>query len=360
MIKKYNYFPIIKTTEAELKAYENLPIEIKNNILPIIELTRSRRSKKNYIGDIDKNIEKLGKILPSNAYFILDISMDKFLINNQLSNFLKSTNNFIEWCNYVKNLKNQFPNLIPIIHYDVDFISDNIGEVKFLDKFFDYLAFKVDIDDNQSINYIDEVLKHLNPNKMILILDKGFVDVRDTKQGDASHLFFPILTELTNKHYYNNLPKIVYTLSSFPTSVLSSGYNSGDKSQGHFPAVEIFTGLTLAKKYRISHGDYASIHPVRYETYATLTPRIDFINKNCFFYFRTSIESGGYITSAQKTITSPMYHIIEKPTIWADQEIALAAQGKPTHRNPSHWIAVRMNRYIVYRYLSIQEQYQNP
>ena len=359
-MNKYNYFPVVKTTDAELKAYEHLPSVIKENIVPIIELTRSRRSKKNPIGNISKNIERLEKILPNNAYFILDVSMDKFLVNNQILKLIQHNNNFVEWCNYIKNMKKTFPNLIPIIHYDVDFRDDNIGEIDFLNKNFDYLAFRVDINDTKAIDYIDDVLKYLAPNKLILILDKGFVDVRDTKQGDASHHFVPILNELMIKPYYNSLCKIIYALSSFPTSVLSNGYNSGDKSYGSFPAVEIFTGLSLVKKYRVSHGDYASIHPVRYETYATLTPRIDFINNNHFFYFRTSIESGGYISLAQKVINSPMYHIIEKDDIWADKEIALAAQGNPTHKNPSHWISIRMNRYIVYRFLSIQEKYQNP
>lgn len=52
---KFIYFPILKSRVSELKAYEKLSYHDKQNILPIVELTRSRISKYNQGGSIEKN-----------------------------------------------------------------------------------------------------------------------------------------------------------------------------------------------------------------------------------------------------------------------------------------------------------------
>ena len=55
----FNYFPILKTTDAELHAYAELPLRVQEKILPIFELTRSRRSKNNPDADSWIRIESI-------------------------------------------------------------------------------------------------------------------------------------------------------------------------------------------------------------------------------------------------------------------------------------------------------------
>lgn len=52
---KFYYFPILKSRDAELRAYEKLSDTDKIKILPILELTRSRITQKNQKGSVKKN-----------------------------------------------------------------------------------------------------------------------------------------------------------------------------------------------------------------------------------------------------------------------------------------------------------------
>lgn len=50
----YYYFPAFKTRDSELRAYNKLNDSVKDKILPIVSLTRSRISKTNVDGNLEK------------------------------------------------------------------------------------------------------------------------------------------------------------------------------------------------------------------------------------------------------------------------------------------------------------------
>ncbi|EPK9976499.1 beta family protein, partial [Escherichia coli] len=55
-MKKFNYFPIMKTRDAELKAMSKLSSGVFDHILPIYELTKSRKAKIAPDGDIHRRM----------------------------------------------------------------------------------------------------------------------------------------------------------------------------------------------------------------------------------------------------------------------------------------------------------------
>ena len=166
---KYAYVPIIKTNPAELKGFSNLPIDVFNNILPVIELTRSRRSKNNPNASIYKNLDTIIDIIGTNP-FILDLTTDETLINNEIEGILyDGGNGFTKWVDLIITLKNSNMNPIPIIHYDPNEIQYLSEELNALQDLSSILAFRVSINDSNIQTYLENIqesfdLKKPNPN----------------------------------------------------------------------------------------------------------------------------------------------------------------------------------------------------
>ncbi len=351
----YNYFPILKTTDAELKAFSNLNSTVKNNILPIFELTKSRRSKKNQDADIWKRIKTLKTQLDNNP-FILDLTTEATLSNGQIDRMLKlHQNGFIEWVSFIQELNKEKLTVIPVIHYNPNTTEEVIKEIKSLSKISSNLAFRVDVSEEDLISYLDIINSAFDLSMLILILDGRFIRIdSDSDEGDKSQRFINVLNKLTRF----KTKATICAFSSFPASVVDNGY--GKDQDGRFPIAENITYDILKKNNNnIFHGDYGSVHPFRYETAGgTWIPRIDFSTDFKFYYHRYRRGDGGYIKAAKKVINDQNYQIIKDFPSWGDEEIALAAEETPRGLSPSHWIAVRVNLFISKQYLRLKRDPQ--
>ncbi len=351
-MSKFNYFPILKTTDSELDGFANLAEEVKNNILPVFELTRSRRSKKNQEASINFRLEQLRQIV-GNRRFILDLTTENDLSNREIDEMLTHhQNGYEKWVQLVAKLKKQDFNIIPIIHFNPYVVEDVKKEIRALEKISSFLAFRVDVHDNELEEYLSQIQSACsNTSNLIIILDGGFISIGAHR--DNSHIFIPKI-KLINKLFFNNVPKIVCSFSSFPPYVVMKDYGS-DKNIDSFTISEFITEKNLPES--VFHGDYGSVHPIRYKTGGggTWIPRIDFISNNKFKYYRYRREDGGYEKAAQGVLLDPEYSSIVEIDTWGDQEILGAAGGYPSGLSPSHWIAVRINLYITRRYLRLKK-----
>ena len=347
----YSYFPILKTTDSELKAFENLPDGIKGHILPTFELTKSRRSKKNPIGDIGIRVAKLKELLKKNP-FILDLSVEESLVNTQIKDMLyDSTNGFSTWTKFIRQLANSGMNVIPVIHYSPYDLDAVRLQIQTLSKISPLLAFRIELGDAA---FVSDVLKHIAPENLILIIDAKFVKL-ENREADKSDIFSDVLSEITTAHG-NKFKAIVCTLSGFPSTVVAKGYG-GDET-GSFPIIETATNKSLSKSFDVIHGDYSSVHPIRYDTGWGWVPRIDFCSEDNYFYHRIRREDGGYAAAAKRVKNDPNYHKTPHFSLWGDEQIALAANGTPERSNPAHWIAVRINLYIARQFLRLRKSPQ--
>ena len=354
----YVYFPILKTTDAELKAYEHLDIYVKEKILPIFELTRSRKSSKNVDRSIYKRLDKIEELCKDSP-FILDLSIDSQLTNDQIKNILNSPKGgFPEWINLITELKNKNLKVIPVIHYNPYFLDDVATEITELQKISKYLAFRVDIDDPDIINYLQEIQKSCSLSNVILILDAKFIDCRRFA-SDASEVFDSTLQNLISVFGYKKFWGVLCAFSCFPDSVTKYG---NDK-YGHFLRLEKSTFISLKQRYgqfiNIYPSDYASVHPIRYDTAGgQWIPRIDFFDDSFAYYYRFRREDGGYVVAAQMTIQDKNYIPIKEFQVWADDEINIASKGNPNGSNPSHWISCRVNSYISRNVVEFKDEVQ--
>ena len=355
MSKKIYYFPILKTTDAELKAYSFLHSSVKNSILPVFELTKSRKTKKNPESKLEKKLEKLYEAVSKNP-FIIDLTTETTYANKEIEQMIyDGSNGYEKWVEFLKQAQRKFPCVIPTINYHPEKKKDVEKQTLSLSESFKYLAFRVDVFQDKTFEYIENFLsfcKKLQPlNKIIIILDGNFISIDDDKLNKFKESVKEINNTLTN----DKIHAFVYAFSSFPKSVRDRGYN-GEDSYGEFKITE--NELQQLHSGKIYHGDYGSIHPTRYDTGGGgWIPRIDVVSSNekSFFYHRYRRDDGSYSLCAKKILQDEKYQKITQIDTWGDEEIKYANQDKPRGKNPSHWIAVRSNLYMTRQYFRLKK-----
>ncbi|WP_334085048.1 beta family protein [Helicobacter typhlonius] len=334
------YFPILKSRTSELRAYENLSIPAKKEILPIIELTKSRVSKSNPEGSIEKKIEEIKKLLNDNL-FILDLTTDDTLKNPQIDKMLFSfENGYAEWVNFIKKITNEYKlNIIPCIHYNPNCIEDvklqikqlkeNIGDLP--------LALRLIAKNKRNPEYIEKI-KDITKD-CILILD-----------GEYSENPLDFNLEAIGEH---NFKAIICAYSAFPPTLPDN-----KKDIEEYKMTEQKEYYLLRKQYpHIFYGDYACTHPIRYDTQARgWLPRIDIPllecnQKDILYYCRCRTSEQVNTEQAYQKCAKSLFGLSEiknnlDTSIWGFQVFNDAVNGYVAGKSPSFWISVRMNIYI--------------
>ena len=240
MKKTFRYMPILKTRPSENKAYEKLSDTVKDNILPIIEMTGARSYKypKTHKtlagvirpGDINKKIENILSLV-QNRPFILDITDDESLMYDGINVIKNPENGYHEWRKFLTKNEDFKKLVIPTIQFDTNHIADTFLQIEELNKEFKYLAlkisaFKFNVPDkcsnlfsvhNLSANtiiqsIIDKIVEKIGENKLILILDFGFISEFERYKS----IIDDCLGSIKNT---NHLKAIIPVSSSFPSSV---------------------------------------------------------------------------------------------------------------------------------------------
>ncbi len=339
---KQVYVPFIKTTDAELRGYEHLREDIKDQVLPLFELTRSRKSKNNPDGDITRRLESISDLV-GDRQFILDLTTHESLSNNQIEDLLSDDNAFENWCEFVKRIGNR--KLIPVVHAVVDGVGADITtQAERLLRYCDYIAFRVDVFEDDISHYIDNIP---DKERLILLLDAGFLNV-----GNTPRVIGGVVNSIQSISSVNDLNACVLAASSFPASVVAAGY--GQDAYGEFPIEEVILHSEVVSKLpdlTITYGDYASIHPIKYEMRGgTWVPRVDVPLDFSIYYHRYRREHDGYVRAANQAFNDPKYFDIGA---WGNEQIALAAAGSPNGWSPAFWISVRLNLHITKQVLRI-------
>lgn len=334
-MKDFIYFPIVKTRDAELKAMSYLDKTTFDFILPIYELTKSRKSKITPDGDIHKKMIELKRI-QGDRPFILDLCANENYINPQIETLLSPENGYYEWV-YFLNTYN-YMNIIPMVHiYDDDDFQEveNFVTSPYLKE--KSLAVRIPFDVEDIDKFIMPITDNLMGTYLYVIIDLG-------------QMLLP-LDELENKviDRINEINKIEYKKiitivsgTSFPKTVGQFG-----EHEGSFEILEEKLYLSLSSKFSIKYGDYASINIEQIEMKGgTFIPRIDISLNDTFIYKRYRRTEGSYPLCAKKMIADTRYTSL---ATWADSEIKSAAEGIPSGISPSFWIAVRMNYFMTKR-----------
>jgi len=333
---KQIYVPFIKTTDAELRGYEHLDDDVKDQILPLFELTRSRKSKNNPIGEIQRRLDSCMEMV-GNRQFILDLTTHESLSNPEIENLLSDNNDFENWCEFIANIGNS--NLIPVVHALAEGDGSEITkQAEKLLKVSNSVAFRIDAFDQRVFEYVN---KFPDKNKLILLLDAEFLRV-----GNAPREAGSIMQTIQGIASFKELEACVLAASSFPASVVETGY--GKDAYGCFDIEEVILNRQVSStlpSYPVVYGDYASIHPIRYEMKGgSWVPRVDVPLEDKLYYHRYRREEGGYERAAIMAFEDQKYSDMSS---WGDQQIQAAAEGNPPGLSPAFWISARLNMHIT-------------
>ncbi|HFM4333422.1 TPA: beta family protein, partial [Escherichia coli] len=338
-MKKFNYFPIMKTRDAELKAMSKLSSGVFDHILPIYELTKSRKAKIAPDGDIHRRMLTI-KDIQGERPFILDLTSNEKYINDQIRQLVDEKDGYYEW-RYFINLYNHL-NIIPMIHiYDDEDFSEVRSFVSEITKTKKMLALRLPHDlDNYSI-FVKPIADSLqDDSKFYVILDAGQVEGATDKEEEY---FLNACSDL--EMFNDKIEDIIIACTSFPSSPIKYGHDD----QGEIPILEEKIFKKISENYQVKYGDYASINIEQIEMKGgTFVPRIDISLEDKFIYKRYRRDAGSYPLCAAMMVKDVRYTPIG---IWADHEISLAAKNTPSGISPSFWIAVRMNYFMSTRVL---------
>ena len=347
-ISQYKYIPCFKTKDGEIKAYSQLDQEVKNNILPLIELTRGKKSKNDTVGLIDKRIDQFKDIIDEN-YCILDLTSQEQQQNEEIENLLDPYNGFDSWVKFVKEINRTY-NIIPIAHVspEKDLEDDIILQVNNLLQDFNFIAVRLFGEDEESGNR--DIVKFLsekftsNLNKFLIIIDSQYIRHYDSLHTNSNIEFINYTKKLGYRHF-------CIMSSSYPKNIVET---VGEDYHGKIKSIENNFYNDIANNCldtEIKYGDYASIHPFVNDNIArTPIPKIEFVSNGTYSYYRKRHQIRGiaYSEIAKSILNDNMFKSI--PKCWGKKMIEDASQENVFAKNATNWIAVKMNIYITVKF----------
>jgi hypothetical protein len=363
MSGRITYVPVVKTGDAEMRGIECLGERIKDSITPLIELTRSRSTKKLPRGDVYRRIERLIQAYGKRR-IILDLTSIPELSNEQIQDMLRSDDGYKNWVGFLVSLKEDLPDLIPTIQINEDI--DNVkemenrlrGQARNLGAWFDMLGYRILITDDAYLDDL-EVLKREIPKlaeKLVCVIDCDFIG-----QGKGV-VYATHAKDVVNNLMRFGIKNIVLSATSFPQN--PTEYGEDKEGKYNLEEVTTFTHVwdsldsDSRKKVNLIYGDYASINPNRNDQRGgrAWVPRIDIPTERMLFYRRYRRDSQikesyakAYTRVAQDITKIPDYRNIRGKLrdCWGIKQIELAAAGEPQGLAPSFWISVRMNIHVT-------------
>lgn len=357
-MKNLSYVPIIKTSDAEMRGIENLSDFYKNSITPLFELTRSRKSKYLPDGDIYRRVAKIKDIF-GNRRFILDLTAERNLKNEQIENLLDNRNGYKKWIDFLVALKVDFPDLIPSIQItDTNVKSEKElydrveAEAEALDNNFAAIAYRLPLEYEHYKTDLQHIKSKTSADKILCILDAGFIT--QGKSGIYVAKAKSLVSEINNF----GIKKIVLSATSFPKNPIQFG--NDDEGECKLEECLFYHGVKEDRSGVIFiYGDYATINPVRSDQAGGngWVPRIDVPTEDKLFYYRSRKRNheltyaDAYTRVAQSVINDQRYKNIKRKIkdCWGIEQIELAADGAPEGLSPSFWISVRMNIHMTIR-----------
>jgi hypothetical protein len=337
-LRKQRYIPVVRTRDAEMKGFQNLDAPILDELLPVVEFTKSRISPKNLGGSISKCVDRVLEVLGKRP-FIADLCSIPTFQNSEFAGLLDPANAFENWTDWVNSMLPA--SCIPVVHLTEPHVhGDFVRQVSEFTVGSNTVAVRVPT----SYPYIDELAKSVaslaaKGGGIILLVDANFVPPYNSNVG---YLSCKAIVDA-----FGSTPAITSTIAScFPSSVVDKGY--GADAYGKFDLSEVYISEKMKKafpKRSFFHGDYASIHPM--EVTSTITswvPRVDVPLDTSLYYHRFRRGDGGYVRAAVAALRDASFVDLD---CWGIRNIKDAATGSPQGMSPAHWISVRLNIHIT-------------
>lgn len=356
-MKNITYIPIIKTSDAEFRCLDSLSDNVKNNLTPLFELTRSRVSKEFPEGNIFKRLNKIKEVFGERR-FILDLHSE--LVNQQIRDLQDSSNGYEQWVQFAISCKDVYPELIPAVQISDEGVDTEEEykerlrqQVISLDKHFNSIVYRFPIAYEYFEDDLSVICSALSTKKLICIIDAEYI--LKGKSDDNARKAIEILQALSK---YAQIGRVGLSGTSFPKNPTEFGRDE----YGEYLLEEclFFQKVNTAKSgLKLIYSDYATVNPIINDQAGGRgwVPRIDMPTKEELFYHRSrkGKKEMSYVSSygrvAKMVVNESRYKVVKKqiPNCWGINQIEMAADGNPPGLSPSFWISVRMSIHITLR-----------
>lgn len=358
------YCVIAKTAQAELRAMSNLSSDVLDKILPIVELTRGRKSISKETKEVtypyNNLIEKVKDI-----YYGRDIAFDvtsiEALSSPEIDELYGSEGGYSEWIKLLDDLRvgNNFRSIIPsvLLNYDDVKFEDNVqSEIQQLNARFDSIMYRYSIDNEDGIEDLKLISNCFPDEKELLIV----VDCEYVPTSSISSILAVCKTTIHNiksilgqRNY-----KIVLVSTTYPNNVTETNKEYADDIL--LREIDLYDGI--CKEYNdVIYGDYGTVNPQRNDGIIMANgwlPKIDVALPNLVYYNRRRRPKGitAYSSTYEKVArlaTADLRFPFNLIDIWGIRQIVDCSMGSVPSSQPSFWISVRMNTHICQQVLRL-------
>lgn len=392
-----SYFLLIKTADAEKRAWRNLAAERRAQVFPVLELTRGKKLRgagKDEHGNpltaesllntagvygFEKSNASIFDLMSDCANYFVDLTREPSLSCKEIEDLSQSANGYHEWTSFVIGQKALYAGVLPTLvinpaegENEAQYIKNLTLQFKAFAQEFHAISYRASVLEDDEFLYDLVALKdeiesfQENDGKFYVFLDHEYIRPNNglVHAKRTSQIISSILAVLPDA-------KIVTFATSFPKSVT----DIGDEEHGIFRVEEMYLHEEIQKDHQaVLYGDYGSINPIRNdEVFITQgwRPRIDFVTRHDgmhTYYFREKravvgqekvvvkgVErtrniaapySDHYASVARKVIGFSPYYENLHPS-WGNGEIISAAANSVPSNSPSHWISVRMEIHVT-------------
>lgn len=361
------YFPQIKTTAAELRAFRNLKNLNEPNLIPILQITKPRVGKNpDPISALDRHLVRVFESFPPDQKIIVNVTEDETYQDSTLNQFIHDySDGYILWIEQVRKLKSELcKNIVPCIIGTAsnETFNDLKLQIQRLQNEFDEIAIRLPINIPSNINKLLPLLELLGlarpEKKLYLLLDFGYLDV--LQEIDLKTAIDDIDQLITSLDSNNIIPITLF--SSCPSSFKIIDRINGKIEKQAILEYNILKYIKL--KNKIQYGDYAYIHPKRSGGGGFWMPRIDYpMADNICHYLRyfnrktsrfngklkieTTLPNDKAYISLSQTLTDS--NIFQNDTLssWGrDQLLENVTAEEVTGKSPAYYIAIRSNIHM--------------
>ncbi len=362
MDKKYCI--IAKTAQAELRAMSNLPRDILEKVLPIVELTRGRKQtskdKESVSYPYFKIIDRIKEI-----YRGCDIAFDatsiEALSSREIDELYGFEGGYSEWIRLLDNLRVEgvFRSIIPsvLLNYDDEDFESNVKlEIQQLDSRFDSIMYRYSIgneDGEADLRLISDSFS--DQKELLVVVDCEYVPTSSINSTTAAckTIIQGIKRVLGARRY-----RIVLVSTTYPNNVSETNNEYADD----IPLREIDLYNSVFKEHDdIIFGDYGTVNPRRNDNIILANgwlPKIDVALQTLVYYNRrrrpkgTTAYSSTYERVARLATADPRFPL-NQINIWGIRQIVDCSMGMVPSSQPSFWISVRMNTHICQQALRL-------
>lgn len=335
------YYPNLKTSDAELRAISHLSTSAKRGMVPVFELTRSRKTKALPDGSLLRRLHQLKDLYGAGAY-ILDLCTQEELMNSETVALFSEDHGYGNWTSFLSD--NVDRDVVPCLLYVDGGSRENFQKQAVdLQRIFGKVCLRTSASDELTprlMIWLSEVV----PQSSIIVC--GILYYIEPGRLDY---YKEVCQNFMREVVGNRSPAaILFPSSSFPRYITE--LPGCDDDAGSFRSQELVLETWLQMQFpnrKIQPSDFASVHPVRYPASGgNWVPRIDIFDGGGFQYLRIRRDDGGY-REAAKAITSDQ--LSNLPDCWGRDQIEAARRGAVAGGSPSYWISVRINSWLSAR-----------